>query len=197
MQGRVHLYEGYHPAEITLPIRIMRRLNIHTLIITNAAGGLNPSFVEGDVMVITDHINLMGQNPLVGPNLDEFGPRFPAMGNAYDRKLIGIAGKVAEKMGIRLQNGVYAGVIGPSLETKAEIRFLRSIGADAVGMSTIPEVIVAVHCGFKILGFSAISNMNLPEDMQPCSFDEVLKNASRAGERIISLIEGILQWRGE
>lgn len=197
MQGRFHLYEGYHPAEITFPIRIMRRLNIHTLIITNAAGGLNPSFVVGDVMLITDHINLMGQNPLVGPNLEGFGPRFPAMGNAYDRKLIGIAEKVAEKVGIRLQKGVYAGVIGPSLETKAEIRFLRSIGADAVGMSTIPEVIVAVHCGFKILGFSAISNMNLPEDMQPCSFDEVLKNASRAGEKIISLIEGILQWREE
>lgn len=197
MQGRVHLYEGYHPSEITLPIRVMKRLNIHTIIFTNAAGGLNPSFVVGDVMVITDHINLMGQNPLVGPNLDLFGPRFPAMVDVYDRELIAITEKVAEKMGIHLQKGVYAGVTGPSLETKAEIRFLRLIGADAVGMSTIPEVIVAAHCGFKILAFSAISNMNIPEDMKSCSFDEVLRNASLAGETIIPLIKGVLQWSRE
>jgi len=194
MQGRVHLYEGYTPAKITFPIRVMQKLEVRTLIISNAAGGLNPLFKAGDVMVISDHINWTGQNPLLGPNLDEFGPRFPDMTSIYDRKLIDLAEKAALEGKIKLHKGIYIGVIGPSLETPAETRFLRMTGgADAVGMSTIPEVIVAVHGGMKILGFSAISNMNLPDCMAPASIDEILRNASVAGQKMIRLIEGVLQ----
>lgn len=193
MQGRVHFYEGYAPAKITFPIRVMQKLGIRTLIISNAAGGLNPLFKAGDVMVISDHINLTGQNPLLGPNLDEFGPRFPDMSCAYDPRLIELAEMAALEEKIRLHKGIYVGVIGPSLETPAETRLLRMIGADAVGMSTIPEVIVAVHGGMKILGFSAISNINLPDCMERASIDEILKNASVAGRKMIRLIKRVLQ----
>ena len=193
LQGRAHYYEGYAPHRITLPIRVMKRLGIQILIISNAAGGLNPLFSPGDVMVISDHINLTGQNPLVGPNLDPFGPRFPDMVDVYDRELIQAAERAAAREKIKIQKGVYAGVVGPSLETPAETRFLRMIGADAVGMSTIPEVVVGKHCGLRILGLSAISNINLPDCMQPATLEEILKNAATAGKKMGKIVEEVLK----
>ena len=161
MQGRVHYYEGYSMAQVTLPIRVMQRLGIEILIVTNAAGAINPDYLPGDVMLITDHLNLAGMaglNPLIGPNLDEFGPRFPDMSQAYDRELSTLARKVAAENSIQLHEGVYVGLSGPSFETPADLRFLRIAGADAVGMSTVPEVTVARHGGTRVLGFSGISN---------------------------------------
>ncbi len=193
MQGRAHYYEGYSLSKITLPVRVMKRLGIEILILSNAAGGLNPIFSAGDVMAISDHINLTGQNPLIGPNLDLFGPRFPDMVAVYDRELIRIAVQEAARAKVKLQKGVYVGIIGPSLETPAETRFLRMIGADAVGMSTIPEVIVGVHCGLRILGFSAISNINLPDCMEPATLKEILKNAGAAGRKMIKIVEGVIK----
>ena len=193
MQGRAHGYEGYSLHRITLPVRVMKRLGIEILLISNAAGGLNPLFSLGDVMVIFDHINLTGQNPLVGPNLDPFGPRFPDMAAAYDRELIRTAEQAAAREKIKLQKGVYAGVVGPSLETPAETRFIRMIGADAVGMSTIPEVIVGIHCGLRILGLSAISNINLPDGMQPATLEEILKHAAVAGKKMGKIVEGVIK----
>jgi purine-nucleoside phosphorylase len=193
MQGRVHFYEGQPLERVTFPVRLMKKLGIQALIISNAAGGLNPLFAAGDVMLISDHINLTGRNPLIGPNLDTFGPRFPDMTAVYDRDLIRTAEEVAWQKGIRMQKGIYVGVTGPSMETPAETRFLRMIGADAVGMSTIPEVIVAVHCGLRILGFSAISNMNLPDCMEPAPLEEILANAGMAGEKMSKIIEGVLE----
>ena len=156
MHGRFHYYEGYSMREITLPVRVMQLLGVKSLILSNAAGGINPLFNTGDIMVITDHINLTGNNPLIGPNVDEWGPRFPDMSQVYDRRLIALAEEAALKNSIRVQKGVYAGLPGPSLETGAEIRFLKAIGVDAVGLSTIPEVIAAVHGGMAILGFSSV-----------------------------------------
>jgi len=193
MQGRVHFYEGYPLTRVTFPVRVMRKLGVEILVLSNAAGGLNPLFSPGDVMVISDHINLMGQNPLVGPNLATFGPRFPDMTAVYDRGLIELAEQAALEEKIRLRKGVYVGVSGPSLETPAETRFLRMIGADAVGMSTIPEGIVGVHCGLRILGFSAISNLNLPDCMKPASLEEILVNASLAGKKLMKILEGVLR----
>lgn len=191
MQGRAHYYEGYPLRGITLPVRVMKRLGVEILIISNAAGGLNPFYSPGDIMVISDHINLTGQNPLIGPHLDSFGPRFPDMVAAYDRQLIRTAERVAVQEKIKLQKGVYVGLLGPSLETPAETRFLRMIGADAVGMSTIPEVIVAVQCGLRVLGLSAISNLNLPDCMQPATLPEILKNAAAAGRKMVKIVEGV------
>ena len=193
MQGRVHFYEGHPLERVTFPVRFMRKLGIQILIISNAAGGLNPLFAPGDVMVISDHINLTGQNPLIGPNLENLGPRFPDMTAVYDRDLIRIAEDVACQEGISLQKGVYVGVTGPSMETPAETRFLRMIGADAVGMSTIPEVIAATHCGLRILGFSAISNVNLPDSMKPAPLEEILAHAAVAGKKMSKIIEGVLE----
>ncbi len=191
MQGRVHYYEGYSAGRITLPVRVMKKLGVEILILSNAAGGLNRLFAPGDVMVICDHINLTGQNPLIGPNLESFGPRFPDMTAVYDRELISMAEQVAREEKIKLQKGVYVGIIGPNLETPAETRFLRMIGADAVGMSTIPEVIVAVHCGMRVLGLSAMSNINLPDCMQPATLEEILANAALAGKKMIQIVEGV------
>lgn len=191
MQGRVHYYEGYSLDRITFPVRVMKRMGIEILIISNAAGGLDSRFTPGDVMVISDHINLTGQNPLIGPNFDSFGLRFPDMTEAYDRELIRLAEEAAVGKKIKLQKGVYAGVTGPSLETPAERRFLRLIGADAVGMSTIPEVIVGVHCGLRILGFSAISNVNPPECMETDTLEKILANAALGGKKMIQVVEGV------
>ena len=159
MQGRFHLYEGYSLEEVTFPIRVMKRLGVETVLITNAAGGINESFQAGDLMLIRDHINFMFRNPLVGPNDPELGDRFPDMTEAYDADLRRLAKKVAEKLGIDLKEGVYAAMLGPSYETPAEIRMLRTVGGDAVGMSTVPEVIVARHAGIRVLGLSCIANM--------------------------------------
>jgi purine-nucleoside phosphorylase len=161
MQGRVHFYEGYSMAQVTLPVRVMQRLEIEMLIVTNAAGGIHPDLVPGDLMLITDHLNLMGMagaNPLHGPNLDELGPRFPDMSQAYDRHLLDLARRAGLQAGLALREGVYCGLSGPSFETPAELRFLRAAGVDAVGMSTVPEVVVARHGGTRVLGISGISN---------------------------------------
>ena len=180
MQGRTHYYEGYSMAEIGFPVRVMQVLGIETLIVTNAAGGLNPEFQAGDVMLITDHINLIGMgglNPLRGPNLDEFGPRFPDMSQAYDLGLQATAKRVAAEANVPLRQGVYVGLAGPSFETPADLRFLHMIGADAVGMSTVPEVTVARHGGTRVLGFSGISNVALVAGTAPAetTHEEVLE----------------------
>ncbi|MBI4495785.1 MAG: purine-nucleoside phosphorylase [Deltaproteobacteria bacterium] len=193
MQGRIHFYEGYSLARIVFPVRLMKKLGIKVLIISNAAGGLNPFFTPADVMIISDHINLTGQNPLIGPNLEAFGPRFPDMTAVYDRELIDLAEQVALEERIIIRKGVYVGVTGPSMETPAETRFLRLLGADAVGMSTIPEVIGAVHCGLRVLGLSAISNINRPDCMKPAPLPEILANASLAGQKMIRILEGVLK----
>ncbi len=193
MQGRFHFYEGYSPEQITFPVRVMRALGAGILVVSNASGGLNPLFKSGDIMVVTDHINLLGQNPLIGENDDRLGPRFPDMFECYDRKLLSLAEKAALEEGITLVKGVYAAVTGPNLETAAEYRFLRIIGADAVGMSTIPEVLVARHSGLRVLGFSLITDMGLPETLKPTRIEEVLAIAAEAEPRLRRLITRIAE----
>jgi len=192
LQGRFHYYEGYSMQEITLPVRVMQLLGVKSLILSNAAGGINPLFDTGDIMVITDHINLTGNNPLIGPNVDEWGPRFPDVSQVYDLRLIALAEEAALENGVRVQKGVYAGLPGPSLETGAEIRFLKTIGADAVGLSTIPEVIAAVHGGMAILAFSAITNMNLPDRLKPARVEEIIAAAERTAPRLQAIIRGVV-----
>jgi purine-nucleoside phosphorylase len=196
MQGRIHYYEGYDMAQVTVPVRVMQRLKIETMIVTNAAGAINPGFEPGDVMLITDHLNLAGMaglNPLIGPNLDEFGPRFPDMSQAYDRKLCELARKVAREKHVPLHEGVYVGLSGPSFETPADLRFLRTSGADAVGMSTVPEVIVARHGGMKVLGFSGISNKANLDGNTVTTHEEVLAAGSLIVPKLETLICGVLR----
>lgn len=195
MQGRAHFYEGYDLLKVTMPIRVMQRLSIKTLFVTNAAGGVNPNFSAGDVMLITDHLNLMGMtglNPLIGPNLDEFGPRFPDMSQAYDRGLMKIARLVSEKSKIHLQEGVYAGLSGPTFETPADLRFLRGAGVDAVGMSTVPEVIVARHGGMRVLGLSGISNKASLDGTSVTTHEEVTEAGRIIAPKLEALIRGVL-----
>ncbi|MFZ7112657.1 MAG: purine-nucleoside phosphorylase [Desulfatiglandales bacterium] len=192
MDGRFHLYEGYTYEQVTFPVRIMSKLGVKYLLISSAAGGLNPLFRRGDLMLVTDHINLTGGNPLMGPNLDEFGPRFPDMSAVYDPVLAELARKKALEAGILLREGVYVGITGPSLETPAETRFLRLMGADAVGMSTVAEVIVGVHCGLEIMAIVAITNVNLPDCMKETSIDEVITNAVAAAGKLSPLWERII-----
>lgn len=184
MQGRFHWYEGFDLTQVTLPVRVMKALGVHTLIVSNAAGGVNPHFEAGDVCVITDHINLTGLNPLRGPNDDSLGPRFPDMCRAYDPGLIRLAEKTALELGFTLRRGVYAWVTGPNLETAAEYRYIRTIGADLVGMSTVPEVIVARHSGMRVLGFSVVTDMGLPDALEPVDLPEVLRVAAEAEPRL-------------
>ena len=191
--GRFHFYEGYSLRQVTLPIRVMAGLGVKGVILTNAAGGLNPEFKAGDLMLITDHLNLMGDNPLVGENVDAWGLRFPDMSRVYDGALRRQTKEVAAQEGLALRQGVYAGIKGPSLETPAETRFLRLIGADAVGMSTVPEAICAVHAGLKILGLSVISNLNLPDTMAPISIEEVIAQVAAAEENLVRLVLGVLK----
>ncbi|MCS7011523.1 MAG: purine-nucleoside phosphorylase [Anaerolineales bacterium] len=196
MQGRIHYYEGYTMQQVTLPVRVMQRLGIEILIITNAAGAINPDFVPGDVMLITDHLNLVGMaglNPLIGPNLDEFGPRFPDMSQAYDRELCNIARQVAQRANLVLREGVYVGLSGPSFESPADLRFLRLAGADAVGMSTVPEVIVARHGGTRVLGFSGISNKANLDGNTITTHEEVLEAGRILVPKLETLIRGVLQ----
>jgi purine-nucleoside phosphorylase len=192
MQGRFHYYEGYHLNEITLPIRIMKKMGVSSLLVTNAAGGINDQFAPGDLMVIEDHINLMSENPLRGPNSAEFGPRFPDMSEAYDYRLREIANKVARDLGIKVKNGVYGALDGPTYDTPAEIRYYKSIGIDAVGMSTVPEVIVANHAGIKTLGISCITNMAAGISPKRLDHSEVIATASRVKDQFCALIKGIL-----
>jgi len=192
-QGRFHAYEGYSLKEVAAPVRILAALGARHLLVTNAAGGLNPLFRAGDLMLISDHINLIGDNPLVGENIDDWGPRFPDLSRVYDSKLMELAEEVARRRGLVLRKGVYVAVRGPCLETPAETRFLRLIGADAVGMSTVPEVIAAVHAGLRIVGISVISNLNLPEAMAPIAVEEIIATVARAEPRLVELITGILE----
>jgi purine-nucleoside phosphorylase len=180
MQGRFHYYEGYDMKQVTFPVRVMKALGAGTLVVCNACGGLNPAFRAGDIMVITDHINLLGSNPLFGPNDESLGPRFPDMCCCYDPELIALAENAAVNLGIKLQKGVYVAVAGPNLETAAEYRFLRLIEADVVGMSTVPEVIVARHQGMRVLGFSLITDMGLPDALKPVNLAEILATAARS-----------------
>lgn len=193
LQGRFHVYEGYNAWQIGFPIRVLAALGIDTLMVSNAAGAMNPLFNRGDLMVLTDHINLLGTNPLIGPNVDEWGPRFPDMSEPYDAALRKKAHAVALEEGIRLQEGVYVAVSGPALETRAEYRFLRTIGGDAVGMSTVPEVVVANHMGVRVLAVSVITDMGLPDALEPLALEDVLAVASEAEPRLTELIKGVVR----
>ncbi|MCS7181325.1 MAG: purine-nucleoside phosphorylase [bacterium] len=192
MQGRFHLYEGYSPSQVVFPIRVMKFLGINILIESNAAGGLNPLFNKGDLVLIVDHINLTGQNPLVGENDERFGPRFPDMSSPYSPDLIKVTEDVAIEEKIPLKKGVLVGLLGPNLETKAEYRFLKSIGADMVCMSTVIEVIAGVHLGLKILGISVITDMCLPDALKPVSFEEIVEVANSAEPRLTKIIEKVI-----
>jgi purine-nucleoside phosphorylase len=192
MEGRFHMYEGYSLKQITLPVRVMKAMGAELLVVSNACGGMNPYYQCTDIMVIDDHINLMGDNPLIGINDDRLGPRFPDMCEPYDQKLIALAEEVARKEDIVLHKGVFVAVAGPNLETRAEYRFLRFIGADVVGMSTVPEVIVAVHCGLRVLGFSVITDMCFPDALQPANIDEIVANANEAAPKLTTLILNVL-----
>ena len=193
MQGRFHYYEGYSMQQITFPIRVMKFLGVKTLLISNAAGGMNPLFRKGDLMVMVDHINLLGDNPLIGPNDDELGPRFPDMSEPYSRRLIELAEKIALEEKIRLQKGVYVAVAGPNLETRAEYRFLRSIGADVVGMSTVPEVIVARHMNMEVFAISVITDECFPEALQPVDVADIIRTANEAQPRLTLIMKRMVE----
>lgn len=192
MEGRFHMYEGYALKQITLPVRVMKSLGAQLLVVSNACGGMNPNYREGDVMVIEDHINLMGDNPLIGINDDRLGPRFPDMSQPYDAELIQRALSVARREDIVAHQGVFVAVSGPNLETRAEYRFLRSIGADVVGMSTVPEVIVAAHCGLPVVGFSIVTDMCLPDALEPADVQQIIATAQDAEPRLRALVRGVL-----
>lgn len=192
MQGRFHRYEGYTLQQVTFPVRVVHDLGAATLIVSNVGGGMNPLWNVGDLMLIADHINLVGDNPLIGNNLDELGPRFPDMSAPYDGRLQELAIEVALQQRVPLRRGVYVAVTGPSLETRAEYRFLRLIGGDVVGMSTVPEVIVAVHAGMRVLGISIISDSCLPDALEPVSVEEIIGVASEAEPKLTSLIRGVV-----
>lgn len=188
MQGRFHLYEGYSPAMVALPVRVMQALGVGTLIVTNAAGGLDPEFIPGDIMAISDHINLTGENPLVGANNEDWGIRFPDMSAVYSPELISLAADAAENARVSLKKGVYVGLKGPSLETPAETRFIRQIGADAVGLSTVQEVIAAVHAKMRILGLSIITNVNDPDRPEAATVDHIIEVAEKTAPVVGNII---------
>lgn len=192
MKGRFHMYEGYGPEVTAFPVRVMKELGVKSLLVTNAAGGINTSFEPGDLMLISDHLNMTGTNPLIGPNDPELGVRFPDMSQAYSRQLRQLAKEVAVGQGIALREGVYAGLLGPTYETPAEIVMLRTLGADAVGMSTVSEVIVARHAGLEVLGISCISNMAAGILDQPLSHDEVMETAEKVREKFLALVMAII-----
>ncbi len=192
MQGRFHYYEGYSMQEITFPVRVMKALGVEILLVSNACGGLNPLYRKADIMIIDDHINLLGDNPLIGENDDDLGPRFPDMSEPYSQRLIALAERVALENQIKVQKGVYVAVSGPNLETRAEYRFLRTIGADVVGMSTIPETIVARHAGMEVLGLSIITDECFPEALVPVSVAEILEIAGRAEPLLTKLLVDVV-----
>jgi purine-nucleoside phosphorylase len=197
MQGRFHFYEGYSMEKVTFPVRVMKELGIENLIVTNAAGGVNESFSPGDLMLISDHINNMGTNPLVGPNDSELGPRFPDLSEAYSKGLRTLARDTAKRLNINVQEGVYVGNSGPVYETPAEVRMLRTLGGDAVGMSTVPEVIVARHSGMKVLGISCISNMAAGILDQPLSHDEVIETTEKVKATFLLYVKELVQEIGK
>ena len=193
MQGRFHYYENYSMQQIAFPVRVAKELGAHTLLVSNAAGGMNPLYRRGDIMLISDHINMLGDNPLIGPNDEELGVRFPDMSEPYSNDLIELAEQVALDKGIKMHQGVYVAVTGPNLETRAEYRFLRFIGADVVGMSTVPEVIAATHMGMKVLGVSAITDECFPDSLQPVNMAEIVEAASIAEPKLTQVISGVLE----
>lgn len=193
MEGRLHRYEGYSLREVTFPVRVMRALGAEVLLVSNASGGMNPLWSPGDLVLIEDHINLLGDNPLVGPNDESLGVRFPDMSEAYDLGLRGLAREVALEEGIQLRRGVYVAVTGPNLETRAEYRMLRTMGADVVGMSTVPEVIVAVHAGMRVLGISIITDACLPDALEPATLETILATARAAEPDLTRLVRGVMR----
>jgi len=192
MNGRFHFYEGYGMETVTFGVRVMKALGINDIIVSNAAGGMNPDFEAGDLMIITDHINMIGTNPLIGKNYDELGPRFPDMSNAYNRELVKLAVKCSEDLNIKVQKGVYVPVSGPTYETAAELRMLRIMGGDAVGMSTVPEVIAANHMGMRVLGISCITDMAIPDNLEPLDHSRVVETANRAMIKFVALVKEIV-----
>lgn len=193
MQGRFHNYEGYSMQQIVFPVRVMRALGVKTLIVSNAAGGINPLFGPGTIMAITDHINLLATNPLIGPNDNRIGPRFPDMSEPYSREMLDAVTKVALEQKIPLAKGVYASLSGPCLETRAEYRMLKILGADAIGMSTVPEVIAAVHAGMRVLGLSVITDACLPDALEPADINKIIAVANRAEPKLVKLIAEVLK----
>ena len=196
MQGRFHFYEGYTLQNVTYPVRVMSNkigLGVKTLLISNAAGGMNPEFRRGDLMIIDDHINMQGDNPLIGENIDELGPRFPDMSEPYSKELISLANKVARDLKIKVQHGVFVAVQGPNLETRAEYRMLRNIGADAVGMSTVPENIIANHMGMRSFGISIITDECFPDTLEPVSVEQIIKTANRAEPKLTKLMKELVR----
>jgi purine-nucleoside phosphorylase len=193
MQGRFHYYEGYSMNQIAFPVRIAKMLGIQTLLVSNACGGLNPNFERGDIMLINDHINFLGDNPLIGPNDPDLGPRFPDMSQPYTERLLATAEQVALDAGIKMHQGVYLAVSGPMMETKAEYRYMRQLGADVVGMSTVPEVIAAVHMSMEVLGISVITDECFPDALEPVSLDDVLEAAAMAEPQLTRVVVGVLE----
>jgi len=193
MQGRFHYYEGHSMRDITFPLRVMKLMGVKYLLLSNAAGGLNPLFNEGDLMLMDDHINLIGDNPLIGINVPQFGPRFPDMSEPYSRKLLELAEKTARQNDIPLRRGVYAAMSGPSLETRAEYRFLRRIGADVIGMSSIPENIVANQCGMKVLGLTVVTDLCFPDSLKPATIEKIIATADKAEPKLTALMKGIVE----
>jgi purine-nucleoside phosphorylase len=193
MNGRAHYYEGHSMRDVAFPVRVLRALGVSTLVVTNAAGGMNPLYESGDIVLTVDHINLMGDNPLIGPNEDSLGPRFPDMSEPYDRELIALARETAREEKIPLREGVFAGVAGPNLETRAEYRFLRWAGADLVGMSLVPETIVAVHGGMRVLAFAVITDLCLPDALEPLDIPKILATAAKAEPTLTRLVTKVLK----
>lgn len=193
LQGRFHLYEGYSALQVTFPVRVLHALGVRTLLISNAAGGMNPLYRRGDLMLITDHINLQGDNPLMGPNVAAWGPRFPDMSEPYSNRLVKVAEAVALKQAIKLQQGVYVAVTGPNLETRAEYRFLRAIGADVVGMSTVPEVVAARHMDMEVMAISVVTDECFPDSLVPVSFEEVVAAANAAEPKLTAVMRGVIR----
>ncbi len=193
LEGRLHAYEGYALQDITFPVRLLKELGVTHLIITNAAGGMNANYEKGGIVLIQDHINLTGLNPLVGVDDERLGPRFPDMSRAYDEELLVLAEAAADEEGLPVQRGVYAWVLGPSLETAAEYKYMHMIGADLVGMSTVPEVIVGVQCGMRMLGISCITDLCIPESLEPVNIDEIIRTAETAGPKIDHLIKRFIE----
>jgi purine-nucleoside phosphorylase len=193
MQGRFHRYEGYSLQQVTFPVRVLRALGAKSLIVSNACGGMNPEWAAGDLMLITDHINLLGDNPLIGANDEALGPRFPDMSEPYDWALAQTARRVAAEKSVTLREGVYVAVAGPNLETRAEYRMLRTLGADVVGMSTVPEVIVAIHAGMRVLGLSIVTDMCIPETLEPASLEKIIAMANKAEPNLTAVVRGVLE----
>ncbi|MTI68305.1 MAG: purine-nucleoside phosphorylase [Firmicutes bacterium] len=192
MQGRFHYYEGYSMEDITFPVRVMKKLGVELILVTNACGGMNKELYPGALMIIEDHINFTGDNPLIGSNYEELGPRFPDMSRAYDKEMIELAEKVSEKLEIKTEKGVYAAISGPNYLSRAELKMLRKVGGDTVGMSTVPEVIVANHSGLKVLGISCVTDMAIAEEIESISHEQVVEVANKTRPKFIKLVKGII-----